>query len=91
MPRSTSAQVPSTKTSRRGSQEQTAPVINTIAPATQLPTTLVPSEILVISPGTQRGLPGGTQVAMRHGVGPPGGRQALSMQPGHIRMLFLLL
>lgn len=26
-------------------------------------------------------------VPMRHVVGPPGGRQALSMQPGHMSML----
>uniref|UniRef100_A0A8R1TWR7 MAP/microtubule affinity-regulating kinase 3 n=1 Tax=Onchocerca volvulus TaxID=6282 RepID=A0A8R1TWR7_ONCVO len=78
VPRSTSAQVPSIKT-RRGSQEQT------IAPAAQLPTTLLPSEIHVTtSPGTQRVISGVAPVAMRHVVGPPGGRQALSMQPGHI-------
>ncbi|KAM3718056.1 Serine/threonine-protein kinase [Dirofilaria immitis] len=78
VPRSTSAQVPSIKT-RRGSQEQT------IAPAAQLPTTLLPSEIHVTtSPGAQRVISGVTPVTMRHVVGPPGGRQALSMQPGHM-------
>uniref|UniRef100_A0A915PW07 MAP/microtubule affinity-regulating kinase 3 n=1 Tax=Setaria digitata TaxID=48799 RepID=A0A915PW07_9BILA len=78
VPRSTSAQVPSTKT-RRGSQEQT------IAPAAQLPATLLPSEIHVTaSPGAQRVISGVAPVTMRHVVGPPGGRQALSMQPGHI-------
>ncbi|EJD73944.1 CAMK/CAMKL/MARK protein kinase, partial [Loa loa] len=78
VPRSTSAQVPSIKT-RRGSQEQT------IAPAAQLPTTLLPSDIHVTTPpGTQRVMSGVAPVAMRHVVGPPGGRQALSMQPGHI-------
>ncbi|VDK85701.1 unnamed protein product [Litomosoides sigmodontis] len=77
--RSTSAQVPSIKT-RRGSQEQT------IAPAAQLPTTVLPSEIHVAtSPGTQRVIPGVVApVTMRHVAGPPGGRQALSMQPGHM-------
>uniref|UniRef100_A0A1I8EVA1 MAP/microtubule affinity-regulating kinase 3 n=1 Tax=Wuchereria bancrofti TaxID=6293 RepID=A0A1I8EVA1_WUCBA len=78
VPRSTSAQVPSVKT-RRGSQEQT------ITPAAQLPTTLLPSEIHVTtSPGTQRVISGVAPVTMRHVIGPPGGRQALSMQPGHI-------
>ncbi|KAL3984725.1 Protein kinase domain family protein [Acanthocheilonema viteae] len=78
VPRSTSAQVPSIKT-RRGSQEQT------IAPAAQLPTTVLPSEIhATTSPVTQRVISGVAPVTMRHAVGPPGGRQALSMQPGHM-------
>lgn len=67
---------------RRGSQEQT------IAPTVQLPTTLLPSEIHVTTPpGTQRVMSGVAPVTMRHVVGPPGGRQALSMQPGHMSML----
>ncbi|CAG9530130.1 unnamed protein product, partial [Cercopithifilaria johnstoni] len=83
VPRSTSAQVPSIKT-RRGSQEQT------IAPAAQLPTALLPSEIHVTaSPGTQRVISGVAPVTMRHVVGPPGGRQALSMQPGHMMPNYL--
>lgn len=71
---------------RRGSQEQT------IAPTAQLPTTVLPSEIHVTtSPGTQRVISGVVApVTMRHVAGPPGGRQALSMQPGHMSMLFCI-
>ncbi|VDN03325.1 unnamed protein product [Thelazia callipaeda] len=88
VPRSTSAQVQSTKAPRRNSQEQASTsIVNPIAPSAQLPAALVPSEIHVTaSPGTQRVIPGigVTPVTMRHVTGPPSGRQALSMQAGHI-------
>uniref|UniRef100_A0A915AGQ6 MAP/microtubule affinity-regulating kinase 3 n=1 Tax=Parascaris univalens TaxID=6257 RepID=A0A915AGQ6_PARUN len=82
-PRSMSAQVPSTKGPRRSSQNEAQAQATGIIPPPP-PASLGVTDVHVTPPGPPRPVPALAQVALRQGAVPPTGRQALSMQPGHI-------
>lgn len=82
-PRSMSAQVPSTKGPRRSSQNEAQAQATGIIPPPP-PASLGVTDVHVTPPGPPRPVPALAQVALRQGAVPPSGRQALSMQPGHI-------